>query len=1435
MRNCVSFLILLSFLTEVSAQDVKPIVQFGHLGAEIKEVVLSGDGSLMATTDGEIIKLWDLNTGLEIRSLAEEPGINRRIAQIGLSYDGRVISYAYGDRVVLRNTEDGTFIRHYPPLSSTEGDDKVSDEEGAKQQAQRYANQSKSLAVAFHPKKKEVAIMLDERIEIRSLDGDLLVQSIPRFGQQPSYGMSPRGFRFSADGKTLLSSTGRVSIVGNRSVGHTAPTIEVKDNEMLRLGKALLSPDDKFVATLFATAEHEDTIQQRIIRQFEEAVRQDSSALIAELDEEELTLRDQDYKHNFTLYASLIAKIEQAEMFEERTSLLVSNAQTSGMVHTIEAARIADFAISPDSRKVVTTHSDGRVVFWELANGKKLSTIDMRKEAGLEDVEEVDLSSQLIEGDGFYKSFQLKMLSKYLKRPPAVSPKIVFTHDGENVIIVAKFEEGENMGIWNVETGHKVTSIGANIPLVDINITKVASKEISMREYVHVMRDMDLGTDAAYTFLTPQYKVEKELGYRMLDLANGKVPAAFPTEDTVVYSPRRDFYLFQMSGNLPEVRSTELNNERTAYLEGCEVKLRNVCFSYDGKYVAGSHSNTFMVWEVQTGRKIYTNARHELPVIHLSFDPNNRYLASCGEDDRVGFWDVEDKDAKEPVAGIGRKFDEKLIVRAFHNRGKILEDAKDGVSVLKDWDFRKKNPQSGETKLEQNIKSVEGVNQKTYKAEDLLRFKGGYMIDYSENGRYATVWLNNYAAVQVFDLEQEEESGGRLRNALKKSRGITKLGDVTDYYLVAAQKLFFGGRRGDTMSTAGSAAQHAMFYSQIKNRHNLRNISTFSSDYQRIASYRTTYSISKGEEKAKKTGITSRVKRDKGIRIQCVKNKGCEELWLEDSEGFNEGLAFSGDYIAASSRTSNTIGIWNANTGELIKTIKGHSGQLRFSSNGKVLFSSGWDRQVKAFDFDSGEELYSFIGIKGSNDYVVILPDGYYTASRRNSKAVAYAKGNKAYPFEQFDLAFNRPDLLVAKFGEAYQQEAGPNPNTELVKAYRQAYVKRLENLGFSEETFSVKDIHLPEATMGQLPVSTAKTKISVSVDAKDDLYNLDRLQIYVNDVPLFGTKGLDLTGSAKKTYRGEHEIELLNGLNKVQVSVFNAKGAESLRETASVVCTAPAVKPNLYLVLAGTATFQEDAMNLGSPINDLKAMESLFMQKAGEYGEIIPIRLYGEDFTRERFQEIKARLAGTTIHDRVVVMVATHGVLNPSNYDYYLATYDTDFKNPQEQALPYREIENLIDGIKARHRLAFIDACHAGELDTLSLQNLERITKFRTEFEEPKLFRASAWNEIGYQTSFDFMKDLFIDLRRNSGATIIGSARGADLAIDGGYGRISPFTHALIAGLDGGNADEAPFDGKITVSELQNYLGKKVQILTGGVQKPIYRVENVSNDWSVW
>src|SRR5690606_16365913 len=104
----------------------------------------------------------------------------------------------------------------------------------------------------------------------------------------------------------------------------------------------------------------------------------------------------------------------------------------------------------------------------------------------------------------------------------------------------------------------------------------------------------------------------------------------------------------------------------------------------------------------------------------------------------------------------------------------------------------------------------------------------------------------------------------------------------------------------------------------------------------------------------------------------------------------------------------------------------------------------------------------------------------------------------------------------------------------------------------------------------------------------------------------------------------------------------------------------------------------------------------------------------------------------------------------------------------------------------------------------------------------------------LGLKTTSELMGELFTDLRRGTGATIISSAGGAEFAMESDEWKNGLFTYCLLHGLKDKAADTNR-DGQIMLSELQTYLRKEVTELSSGVQQPTSRIENLSMDFRIW
>jgi WD40 repeat protein len=538
-----------------------------------------------------------------------------------------------------------------------------------------------------------------------------------------------------------------------------------------------------------------------------------------------------------------------------------------------------------------------------------------------------------------------------------------------------------------------------------------------------------------------------------------------------------------------------------------------------------------------------------------------------------------------------------------------------------------------------------------------------------------------------------------------------------------------------------------------------------------------------------------------------------------------------GKYLALGLRQSGYVDVFEARTGDLLRSIPAHKTTpfgLAFAQDGErsLLATCADDSYVKLFDWkNSGNELTAFVADREGR-FTIVSPDNYHFNDRTGASSMAYKLNGQIFPFEQFDLRFNRPDRILDRIGFA---------SPELVDAYRGAWKKRLDKMGFCESDLS-DELNLPNlkiANRAALPLTTKQNTLSLQVNVSYNKPNLDRLNVFVNDVPIYGIAGINLRPKNTQQHEQAIDIELVPGENKIQVSVLNQAGAESLKETFYVTCTAPPRKPDLYFIGIGSGQFQNKAMNLDFPAKDVRDFAAIWAKNNDVYGRILIDTLLDKYVTRTNIAALKQKLLQTKVDDQVVLFVAGHGILDDS-LDYYLAAYNTDFKQPQNGSIPYDLLDNLLDAIPARQKLMLMDACHAGEIDKESVmpaieqRSIKGTVKFRSVGAD------IAPKKLGLENSFELMKELFVDLRRGTGATVIASSGGVEAAMEGTQWNNSVFMYALLSGLQEKKADLNK-DGAVMVSELQNYLGAEVQKLTGGAQRPVSRVENIENDWRVW
>jgi len=551
-------------------------------------------------------------------------------------------------------------------------------------------------------------------------------------------------------------------------------------------------------------------------------------------------------------------------------------------------------------------------------------------------------------------------------------------------------------------------------------------------------------------------------------------------------------------------------------------------------------------------------------------------------------------------------------------------------------------------------------------------------------------------------------------------------------------------------------------------------------------------------------------------------------------KAMKKGKTLPQSYFIDQSHTSDTKGNYSAHTagGQLIlKHVKTgaeifnidteHTDKVTSVAintiNGFVATAS-WDGMVKFWSLKDGKLLTTY-GAFGGSDFVYISPDNYYYASKGALDNIGFIYQGRIFSFDQFDLVYNRPDLVLKHL---------PYISDNLVNNYKRAYDKRLNKLGVAESDLGITlDIPSIEVTNVTGPVSLTG-ELVINVKANDNIQELEACHVLINGVPVFG-KGGRLIRSNSSSFT--ENIRVNPGKNSVQVYVSNKYGVSSFKNTFTVVSKQTKVKSNLYVLSIGCSKYQQSEFNLNFAEKDATDITKHF-KRSKEFDEVFLKKIVNEDVVWSSANDMKNFLKPANENDVVIVFIAGHGVLD-DELDYFIASHDLDFNNPKENGIPIQFFDNLIDGVKSRKKLMFIDACHSGELDKTEY---EVDTTLAMNEQGPDLVFRAVGNKVQKKdnvSAFELSKMAFADMRESNGSTVISSAGGAEYAMEGEEWSNGVFTYSLLKGLKT-NAADLNRDKIIMVSELHAYLIRSVNEITNGRQTPTSRVENLSNDFRI-
>lgn len=524
--------------------------------------------------------------------------------------------------------------------------------------------------------------------------------------------------------------------------------------------------------------------------------------------------------------------------------------------------------------------------------------------------------------------------------------------------------------------------------------------------------------------------------------------------------------------------------------------------------------------------------------------------------------------------------------------------------------------------------------------------------------------------------------------------------------------------------------------------------------------------------------------------------------FLNDST-FAVGTVFGECFIGSASQ-------WKVlNQNNIKDPLLNHSGAvIGVESFGDTMFITADSYgTLRIFDSSTYELLMTMMYFPDSGDYIAYTPDNYYKASKGAVDKIFYAKGLDSFTFRQFDLKYNRPDIIMQRLGGDEAE----------IRILRSAWEKRLKRMGFDQSTVMSAESHAPELVINnrdKLSGSTASGRVMLDITASDSLTTIQSLHVLINDVPVYSQKGIQTAIANRHTET--LDVALAEGSNVITVYCINAQGQESLHHQVTIENTHRNPK-TLYVAAVGVSEYDDNSHNLQFAASDAKSFVDALTQGNTRFDQVKLCVLENDQFNKESLAQLRSFFNQTKRDDVAILYYAGHGMLDES-LEYYLGCSASDFNNPADQSVRYDDFQDVLEQIPSIHRFCFVDACHSGDIDKDDYLAVNVIPmaeygelRFRTG---GKMTVTSKNREIARR-----YHSMFVDLSHKSGITVVSSSNGDEMSMESeSYGG-GLFTGVLKNALAG--KCDTDSDGVITSAELLDYVTHKVTEISGGKQNP--------------
>jgi len=1090
-------------------------------------------------------------------------------------------------------------------------------------------------------------------------------------------------------------------------------------------------------------------------------------------------------------------------------------------VQTGHSASITLIAFNTDGNILASADQDNNLKLWQVASGREIAT--WRENASVKVLLFSPDNEYLFTGNengmlNIWDIAQSEVVESFSFGKEILS--LCFSPD-PNIVYVASDQ------LYKLELNTKKRSVLLNTRIIDIHRTP--DNHFYLCDSTGATNVMDIDeriVENKWTFI-------RKSKFKMIAKKN--------TLDFVAYSDMAGIVTYVRNS---KIQAYDLKNGRKLYSiigDYIDMPFHGIASSNKNNLlIAGCEDSKVYVLDLHTGKIIKRQYKHLARVNDIAFSPDESIFASASNDRSIIIWDTK---TLKPVR--------RLYSRAFsiesidvNSDGSILALG-DELGYLKILDMK-----SVKLELTSTKNHLRKISQLQLFPSDTLIATGGFdnkivirslnqkdflkKLTYKKNFRIKAlgnkllgmlkIYVEPYSMVECIAVSPDNKYlvvGGKTKFSTKKKNYFKKSQKIP---LIVYDAINFK-RKYKLTKAYNNQIKSVAFGPDSKTLLSAsdKTIMEWKFANKKVISREIpVYSVNKIEFLSSDTIM---ILSNRQFLLYDLKNE--RENIIYKSGKKMDGFTYDKNSKLLALAIQNEIKLFRlTDPDNVLFTLKGHRSEITdmvFLPKSSRLVSSSKDATVKIWDVTKGKLIVTIIPID-REELIFLTDDNYYIASKNALDGIGFKYGKQFFPPDQFDLKYNRPDIVLSRMGIG---------SKELIDTYYHAYKKRLKKMNFTEKMLG-EDFHVPEISIlnrQQYDMKTMDKMLSMTLSTHDTKYKLDRINVWLNDVPVYGSEGIDLREKDTDSVETKFNLDLAAGKNKIQVSALNKKGAESLKETIEIEYEGPVQKPELYIVSIGTSIYQDDRFNLRYAAKDAEDMVNLFANKK-IFGNVYHKILTNEQVTKDNIMELKQFLLKAGRDDVVILFIAGHGILD-ANYDYYYATHDIDFNNPSAKGIVYEDIEALLDGLKALKKLFFMDTCHSGEVDKDEVE----VAQHKETEQGEVVFRSvgvGIKQKEGLGNTTELMKELFTDLRRGTGATVISSAGGVEYAMEGDKWNNGLFTYCVLSGLKDKDADLNK-DGEVMLSELQSYVRDQVSELSNGMQVPTSRIENISMDFRVW